>query len=162
MTMTYQEAEALFETARDKSTEALLPGTATRLFEGIDHDLIPCYFVVYHRTNVVTVREDGLYRLNSGGWRTATTRARIEEYAPVTIQGTVAPYLDSPNARPWTVRRKVQAPHYWEDGTPIHEFEDGMLADADGNLVEAQTPALLRSRSLRPPGTGLGMYRGEE
>jgi hypothetical protein len=134
--LTYTKAATIFATARDPRAGKPLPGTATRLWPGADFDGTPAYIVQYHRTDVVTIRRDGLYRLDSGGWRTRTTMARIEEYAPVRILGTVEPYLDSPNAQPWTVRRTVQAPHYWEDGALVHEFQDGMLVDADGNLVE--------------------------
>lgn len=141
--LTYEEAEQLFNTARDKRTGKPI-GTHTRLHKDRDYrrdgtkweDCPRCYTVRYHETNVVTIREDGLYRLDSGGWRTRTTMARIEEYAPVRISGAVKPYLDSPNARPWTVRRPVTAPDYWDDGAPVVEFEDGMLVDSDGNLVE--------------------------
>ena len=37
--------------------------------------------VRYHATDVVTVR-DGVVTLNSGGWRTATTKKRVNAYLP--------------------------------------------------------------------------------
>ena len=33
----------------------------------------------YHRTAVVVVREDGTIRLDSGGWKTATTRTAMNQ-----------------------------------------------------------------------------------
>jgi len=36
----------------------------------------------YHATDVVTARNDGTVTLNSGGWRTATTKKRINAYLP--------------------------------------------------------------------------------
>ena len=37
--------------------------------------------VTYHATAVVTVAADGTVTLNSGGWRTATTKARMNQAA---------------------------------------------------------------------------------
>lgn len=33
-----------------------------------------------HNTNVVILRNDGTVTLNSGGWKTATTKARMNQY----------------------------------------------------------------------------------
>lgn len=38
-----------------------------------------------HNTIVVTIHPDNTYTLNSGGWRTVTTKARINEYCPVRV-----------------------------------------------------------------------------
>ena len=38
-------------------------------------------FVTYHETPVVTVDADGTVTLNSGGWRSATTKTRINQAA---------------------------------------------------------------------------------
>jgi hypothetical protein len=38
-------------------------------------------FVTYHDTPVVTVDADGTVTLNSGGWRSATTKTRINQAA---------------------------------------------------------------------------------
>lgn len=38
-----------------------------------------------HNTDVVTKLPDGRYVLNSGGWRTVTTKERINRYAPVRV-----------------------------------------------------------------------------
>jgi hypothetical protein len=38
-----------------------------------------------HRTHVVTIHADGSYTLNSGGWRTVTTKSRINDYAPARV-----------------------------------------------------------------------------
>jgi hypothetical protein len=37
--------------------------------------------VTYHATDVVTVRPDGVIILNTGGWKTATTRTRMNQAA---------------------------------------------------------------------------------
>lgn len=38
-----------------------------------------------HNTVVVRIHSDGTYTLNSGGWRTVTTKARINEFCPVRV-----------------------------------------------------------------------------
>jgi hypothetical protein len=40
------------------------------------------FVVTYHETDVVIVRENGAVVLNTGGWLTATTAHRINQYAP--------------------------------------------------------------------------------
>ena len=40
------------------------------------------YAVRYHSTDIVTYRKDGSIVLSSGGWRTSTTKERINEYIP--------------------------------------------------------------------------------
>lgn len=64
-----------------------------------------------HRTHVVTFHADGRYTLNSGGWRTVTTKSRINDYAPARV---------TQRAGEWFVRH---------DGTEI-EFRDGMTLTA--------------------------------
>ena len=38
-----------------------------------------------HQTDVVTFHPNGYVTFNTGGWRTATTKVRINEYAPDTF-----------------------------------------------------------------------------
>ena len=38
-----------------------------------------------HNTVVVTIHSNGTYTLNSGGWRTVTTKDRINAYSPVRV-----------------------------------------------------------------------------
>jgi hypothetical protein len=38
-----------------------------------------------HNTIVVKIHKDGTYTLNSGGWRTVTTKDRINSYCPVRV-----------------------------------------------------------------------------
>jgi hypothetical protein len=58
-----------------------------------------------HGTNVVVIYPDDSVMLNSGGWRTVTTKKRINQYSPVKV---------------------YQKNHEWylQDGT---EFEDRMV-----------------------------------
>jgi hypothetical protein len=58
-----------------------------------------------HGTNVVVIHPDDSVMLNSGGWRTVTTKKRINQYSPVKV---------------------YQKKHEWylQDGT---EFTDRMI-----------------------------------
>ena len=76
--------------------------------ERIDSDTIG---VRLHRTHVVTIHADGRYTLNSGGWRTVTTKSRINHYAPARV---------TQRAGEWFVRH---------DGDEV-EFCDGMILSA--------------------------------
>lgn len=40
------------------------------------------YALRYHQTDVVTAYPDGSVKLDSGGWRTPTTKERINRYLP--------------------------------------------------------------------------------
>ncbi len=61
--------------------------------------------IILHATPVVTIHPDDGVTINSGGWRTSTTRNRINKYSPVKV---------------------YQKNHQWyfDDGS---EFEDGMF-----------------------------------
>jgi hypothetical protein len=69
----------------------------------IEHD--GSVSIQLHGTKVVVIYPNGLYKLNSGGWQTSTTKDRINKYSPVKV---------------------YQKKHVWylQDGT---EFEDNML-----------------------------------
>jgi hypothetical protein len=60
--------------------------------------------IILHATPVVTIHPNDSATLRSGGWRTSTTKNRINKYSPVKV---------------------YQRTHEWflEDGTP---FEDGI------------------------------------
>lgn len=38
--------------------------------------------IILHGTIVVRIHEDGSYTLNNGGWKTTTTKDRINKYCP--------------------------------------------------------------------------------
>lgn len=82
--LTYKEARGIMERARNgrrklenntwlerRTTDAPKDGTYKS-----------AYAVRLHNTDVVTLHPDGSYTLNSGGWRTVTTKDRINRYAP--------------------------------------------------------------------------------
>lgn len=65
-----------------------------------------------HSTDIVLVHGDGTYTLDSGGWRTLTTRDRISRYSPAGIS---------------------QKNNIWYVGASI--FQDGMRVNAQGTPV---------------------------
>lgn len=90
-------------TAQD--CEAILKGKPRKK---IDHNTylsrrIGGYSITLYETPVVAIYDDGRYVLNSGGYRTATTKDRISKYSPVRVH---------------------QSKHVWYAGDV--PFEDGM------------------------------------
>jgi hypothetical protein len=64
-----------------------------------------------HRTVVVEFRADGTTRLDSGGWRTVTTKERLNRYMP-------PGYRIAATRRVWFL--------YWL-GERVGEFSDGLV-----------------------------------
>lgn len=69
--------------------------------------------VFLHRTRIVRVYRDGLYKIWTGGYNTDVTVRRINEYSPA-------------NAR--IKNKQIVLP----DGTPVFE---GMVLDKHGNIL---------------------------
>jgi len=72
-----------------------------------------------HATDVVTLKPDGTVIANSGGWKTHTTKDRLNEYLPVRI---------------W------QKSGRWFTGQNGHtvEFQDGLTIAPDGTITGAK------------------------
>lgn len=77
-----------------------------------------------HDTNIVIVNNDGTFTLDSGGWRTVTTKERINRYTPAGI---------SQRGGVW----------YMADGSL---FYDGMTIKADGTPVKPRKTAAYEKR----------------
>jgi hypothetical protein len=98
-----------------------------------------------HNTDVVIASVDGTVRLDSGGWRTVTTKDRMCRYLPsyMEIDGfRVFASLGS-DAGVWRVSRR-----WWRDapteddpyrsergGEIVSDYYDGMVLDAHGRMV---------------------------
>jgi len=72
--MNFTEAKKLFDTARNKETGKPIANN-TRIIKVDDKT----YAVRLHETNVVTFHKNGKITLDSGGWRTQTTKERIND-----------------------------------------------------------------------------------
>lgn len=86
--------------------------------------------VKLHQTNVVTFHPDGTTTLNSGGWRTVTTKERINSFSPARVYSDgglwFVSYRDNHGS-------KTYQP---DDCSEWHScratFTDGMVVDAEG------------------------------
>lgn len=107
-TMTYLDALGLFSRARDKTAGKLLRRN-TRLVRTVDG-----FGVKLHNTIVVEILPNGNYVLNTGGWETVTTKARINYYSPATV-----------------FQRKFK--WFISNNLP---FYDSITVDSDGKVVD--------------------------
>lgn len=77
--MNYAKAAELLDSARNRSAGKPLCRN-TRIYARGDD-----YAVTLHGTDVITLHPDGSFTLDSGGWRTVTTKDRINAYAPFEV-----------------------------------------------------------------------------
>ena len=76
--MTYNDACAMLARGRNGSKKI---GNNTYLHR-IDANTIG---VLLHSTDVVLIHSDNTWTLNSGGWRTGTTKDRMNTYSPARV-----------------------------------------------------------------------------
>jgi hypothetical protein len=112
MTLTYAKAADLMDTAR-KGVRRLANNTYLHAHQD-------GYAVQYHDTDVVVLRKDGTYVLDTGGWKTVSTKDRLNAFAPVRIHS-------------------ERGAWYLADGTP---YADGLVVDADGKMIKRKRDAL--------------------
>jgi hypothetical protein len=94
-----------------------LPGRTSRIVRRDDNTIA----IRYQQTDVVTYRADGTIILNSGGWKTVTTKARINEYTRVRL------YADKGQ---WFIA-----------AAPASLYYDGMAINNDGQPLTPQFPS---------------------
>ncbi len=80
--------------------------------------------VKLHETDVVTFNPDGSAMLDSGGWRTITTKDRINGFGPVNV---------SQDNSVWYIKRNPRGSLLPADG---YLFRDGMTINADGSVKD--------------------------
>jgi hypothetical protein len=144
MASTYQEA---LELVRHAGTGKLMEqkkignNTWARLLE--DESVA----VRLHGTDVVTFMPDGRVKLDSGGWRTVTTKARMNEHArAVRVYSERGRWFVSPTG--WL--DTVAVPFY--DGIEIDSTRGAVLVDperVDGEAARLEAARLLRARVRR-------------
>lgn len=141
MTLTYDEAQAMMSKARngrrklENNTwleERTFPVefTDSKVVGHCAKRLRPEYAVRLHDTDVVTLHPDGSYTLDSGGWRTVTTKARINHYAPGSVGSDRGQWFYYPHG--WSGTR-----YCFADGMRVipHGDSDG-IGDGRGFTVE--------------------------
>lgn len=114
---TFEDFEALLKGRTEKKL-----GNNTWIHRG-QHNSAPCLNIVLHRTTVVKVfKERGktIIEFNTGGWKTNTTRARLNAFAP---EG-------------WAIVQRKHEWHWWQHGAekmhaPFEDFD----RFADGEFV---------------------------
>lgn len=79
--LTYAECESLWALQRGPRSGIVRLDNNTVLYKKPDDS----FAVRLHNTEVVTIYPDGSYRLDSGGYRTVTTKDRINRYGPVRV-----------------------------------------------------------------------------
>lgn len=72
----WSELKEHHDKARDKAKGRKIANNTHVVKDGDD------YAVKLHNTNVVTAHQNGDYTLNSGGWKTVTTKQRMNEHLP--------------------------------------------------------------------------------
>lgn len=129
--------------------ERCAPGLRnTRIFRRGPGEFSPIA-VRYHWTDVVTARVDGTVELETGGWRTYTTKERINCFLPAfTIDGVRVRVTLSQDHGVWRlgrivsrydrmpedVRWEARLHDYWM-GEELAEFHNGIMLDARGMVV---------------------------
>lgn len=129
--MNYVEAASKFATARDKDRGKPLRNNTRLIQFGRWRNVrstVPDYAIQLHDTCVVIIHADGMYTLHSGGWRTVTTKARINEFSPAIVyQKDFVWYL-----------------MYWDNGERESiEFYEGIRVDSEGRPIDlkAKSPS---------------------
>jgi len=82
------------------------------------------YAIYYRKAPVVVVRPDGLYELNTRGWKTASTLKKIKKFSPARLSNH---FLVRGEGDPTIGVIRIDGE--WE------ELEDGTLVNADGYAV---------------------------
>lgn len=116
--MTYQEANAKL-TGRNRDRRKLANNTyLERRGEEIAIRL--------HATDIMTFRQDGSTVLNSGGWKTVTTKSRMNEYLAYNY------YIQQERGQWYIVQRGVYS-------NKLAVYADGMVIHANGSMEGAET-----------------------
>jgi len=108
--LTYNEAKELYESAKDKEKGKPIANN-TRLYKN-GHN----YHICLHRTDIIIIKPNDYYELHTGGWRTPTTKERINRFSPINV--------------------------YQHRGTWLYNddcvFEEGMVVNSNGNRINVQ------------------------
>lgn len=135
--MLHTEAATLFATARNKWNGKPI-GNNTRLHRLIMEDANGVqeeeYSICLHHTNVVIVHADGTYTLNSGGWQTVTTKARMNEHSPAHVFQRKGKWYLMPSRLENFPGESYGIGYPDRDATPI-PFHDGIRVDSMGNPI---------------------------
>ena len=121
--MTYQELNEFIKKGRTPTTHRRITRghntIAVRRGENIAIQL--------HSTDVVTYRPDGSIVLDSGGWRTPTTKDRMNDGTGVWLWSDRSVWY-------FTVGRSR-----WDENATVYVYQDGVVIHSDGSVTGAGT-----------------------
>lgn len=83
-----------------------------------------------HHTYILTWYADGRIELNTGGWLTVTTKARINKYLP-------SGYTISQERGVWYVQQHTDGPEYWKT---LGIYVDGMVINTLDGSISGMSP----------------------
>lgn len=83
--MTWDEANRLFTSARNKAKGKPIERNTRVILQRSDDNGVPVYGIEYHETTIIEIYIDGKYIYDTGGWQTISTKKRMNEYGPITI-----------------------------------------------------------------------------
>lgn len=127
----FEHWNTYIEGGRDKHSRPLANNTRVER-RGSD-----CIAIRLHATDVVSYMRDGRVILNTGGWRTNTTKDRINGYSPANVYAVDAIWYvhrePNPNdPKPPYVRRSVSKPfHALDPGPEPIKGTEGCLAGSE-------------------------------
>ena len=120
--MNFKEADTMLQ-GRSKESRKLCNNTYLQRRE--DGSIA----VRLHQTDVVTFNQDGSTVLISGGWRTVTTKDRINSYLPF--------------GQIWSTRGEWG---YWRNGKRIADYCDGIRIGPRGGISKGASKRELKDR----------------
>ncbi len=124
---TEKTARAKALRARDTYVGLRMPGREGRTRLRINGEDQPA--LLYTRTDVVTWLKNGWIRLNTNGWNTKTSKARIEEYASISVNSAFNEW--------WLVDAKGLI-HRYKDGMLIKHTEKGIVVKGSKGITLAE------------------------
>ena len=78
--ITYDRAAEIIESQAKRGLDKKKLGNNTYLLKKDN-----LFVIQLHRTDVITIHPSDIYELNTGGWQTATTKDRLNEFSPCRI-----------------------------------------------------------------------------
>lgn len=119
--MTYLKAQALFDTARNK-TKGKPIGRNTRLIQVANN----CYGIRFHNTTIMYIFKHNEYQYHTGGYYTVTTKQRMNQYGPIIIwsvkgqwyaryKDETIPYFDYLSTTEWEVSKPKTETDYLDN-----------------------------------------------
>jgi hypothetical protein len=106
--LSFQEASDILGNRSEKK----LSGNTYLFRQGKDE-----FVIRFHGTNIVSIFRDGTYSLNTNGYRTFTTKSRLNEFSPASV---------SQNDFAW----------YLHTADGVIPFEDGVRVDRNGCVLK--------------------------